>query len=350
MTDPGRNGLLAHLIGGFAANRHEDLASDALAYLLNGSDVAMAAVAAIAAAIGVSADPVRVSTQRADADTAARPDLAFTDRDGTPVVLGEVKFDAGLTDNQPATYLRMTGGLVLFIVPARRIESLWPEVCDRAAAVGAVTSTAATGEVRAATVTGAATLAMVSWTALIGRLRTAVSLNDPAWAGDLEQLAVLTGRFEADGFIPFGGDELTADTGRRIMQLGTIVDALTDRTSADSGGWINTTRLRGTPTRGAYIRYINFGVLAGGVSWDAGRWGAPHATPLHLRINRQGNSPDPDGSTARRSSSSSAPSTAPAGKPPSPNPTRSSPCGSLPDWNGTRSLTTCPARSGGSPT
>jgi hypothetical protein len=51
-------------------------------------------------------------------------------------LLIEAKFWAGLTENQPVTYLRSSldsgqPGCLLFVMPAARLETVWPELVRR---------------------------------------------------------------------------------------------------------------------------------------------------------------------------------------------------------------------------
>jgi len=59
-----------------------------------------------------------------------RPDLTGRSAANTKVFFGEVKFDAGLTVQQPCGYLEALppGGLLLFIAPKRRRVELWGEL------------------------------------------------------------------------------------------------------------------------------------------------------------------------------------------------------------------------------
>ena len=66
-----------------------------------------------------------------------RVDLVGFDEHGDESALIEVKFWAGLTDNQPVTYLERLRtddkpAVLLFVAPRARLETLWPEVLRRA--------------------------------------------------------------------------------------------------------------------------------------------------------------------------------------------------------------------------
>ena len=114
----------------------ERVATESLRHILQRSEAARHALEQMLSAAGVEVDSLaRVETE-VSGEEGERVDLVCYDGYGTKRVLIEAKFWAGLTDNQPNTYL---GGLpedthsaLLFVAPAQRIETLWPELCRRA--------------------------------------------------------------------------------------------------------------------------------------------------------------------------------------------------------------------------
>ena len=72
---------------------------------------------------------LRFRTQNWLADDQAIPDLVGNTQDGVQVLVVEAKFWAGLTANQPVTYLKRLPaerpGLLLFIAPEDRADNLW---------------------------------------------------------------------------------------------------------------------------------------------------------------------------------------------------------------------------------
>lgn len=96
------------------ARSPEDVATESLAYILNASPSAVSGLTQLASQwVPAAGRPVVSVRSQAGEDGGARPDLELSDASGTPVILFENKFWAGLTDNQPSTYLerlRETGG------------------------------------------------------------------------------------------------------------------------------------------------------------------------------------------------------------------------------------------------
>lgn len=285
--------LLAHLVHEFSSNRREDLATEALAHVLRQSPAARRALESLTTAVGVDANLVRFSTQQADAASASRPDLAAYDTDGNLQLLIEAKFGAGLTSNQPHEYLRQTDGAVLVVAPARRLETLWPELRRRAEQLGPLEVEVRAGDTRWSRVDRRVTLALTSWRGLLDPIMTAVAAQDAGTLGDVEQLVALCDVFESEAFVPFTSEELTGEFGRRFMELIQIVDDLTARllTFAD----VNKNGLRATPGRGWYGQYLNFAGAATCLFVDADRWGKSGLTPLWFTVKSGfGTQHDPD--------------------------------------------------------
>ena len=114
----------------------EVAATAALRHILVQSESARNALGSMLLAAGVEVGSLtRFQTEAIGAE-GERVDLVCYDEHGAERVLIEAKFWAGLTDNQPNTYLARlpegTSSALLFVVPAQRIETLWPELCRRA--------------------------------------------------------------------------------------------------------------------------------------------------------------------------------------------------------------------------
>ena len=120
--------LLAHLTKNFAP-RPENVATEALGHILARSTSARNSLTPLLSRIGVS-ENLSYRTQQTEGDALARPDLTGRDAQGQDVVLMEAKFWAGLTDNQPNTYIGMLTNEVpstlCFLVPQGRMTSYGP--------------------------------------------------------------------------------------------------------------------------------------------------------------------------------------------------------------------------------
>src|SRR5262249_49788258 len=125
--------LFGHLVTRFGSAQAENLANEGLAYVLGRSAEARRLFLRFLERSGPTF-PIDVTfrTQAAEADGAI-PDLVGWDAAGAQGVIVEAKFWAGLTGQQPNGYLARlpAGGLLVFVAPALRFESLWPELLAR---------------------------------------------------------------------------------------------------------------------------------------------------------------------------------------------------------------------------
>ncbi len=109
-------------------------------------------------------------------------------------MLIENKFWAGLTPNQPAAYIKMLPddepGLLLFVVPPRRLHAIWPDLAASAALAelrlpppSNPYANALSGQV------GNRTLAVTSWQALLDQIEShARTSGEAAAVSDVGQL------------------------------------------------------------------------------------------------------------------------------------------------------------------
>ena len=127
--------LLAHLASKLSP-QPETVATEALCHILHNSEAARNALQEFLQSVGV--DVGRINTVWTEVSRVAgeRPDLSCMDGDGRERVLIELKFWAGLTANQPATYLSRLPddrpSALLVVIPSMRFETLWPELTGRA--------------------------------------------------------------------------------------------------------------------------------------------------------------------------------------------------------------------------
>lgn len=120
--------LLARVAPGLTT-QFENLATESLLYLLQRYGEAREAFVELASTVGYAGPrDLQFSTQ-VHMQHGNIPDLVGATEDGTNVLLVESKFWASLTPNQPTGYLDRlpadSEGMVLFIAPEGRYESLW---------------------------------------------------------------------------------------------------------------------------------------------------------------------------------------------------------------------------------
>lgn len=228
--------LLSYLLAG--SEREEVYATSALTYLLEQRrSYADALLADWSRQIGIALPQQLVFTAEIRADE-GRCDIAGQDTNGVIHLLLEGKFWAALTDNQPGTYLtvlrRATDqGMLMFVTPQARFETVWPELLRRAAISGHPTQGRATESQRLRFVKLEGTgciLSLTSWSAVLNALESeAVKAGDTNYVSDVHQFAALCERMDTTGFLPLQSADLNSTVGRRHIELRLLLDDLQKR-------------------------------------------------------------------------------------------------------------------------
>ena len=280
--------LFAHITPRLT-DRIEDVAVEALGYILSQSPAARNALTDTLKAGGIEVGSIDSVQTQVIGEERDRPDLVGFDEDRAERVLIEAKFWAGLTQNQPNQYLKRlpqdTPAALLFVAPAARLETLWPELRKRAEQEHELTVESETGDLRVAAVAGGERrLLLTSWAALLDRMATRSGANaDRAAEADIRQLRGLTARMDADAFLPWRSEDLGPEFARRMLGVAQLVDDATNRLKRD--GLVSTKGLRVTPWRTGYGRFISLGGVAlwFGIHFEG--WARHDDTPLWLSIN-----------------------------------------------------------------
>ncbi|MDB5310199.1 MAG: hypothetical protein JWO38_4401 [Gemmataceae bacterium] len=279
--------LFGHLVTRFGSTQAENLATEGLNYVLGRSTEARRLFLRLLEQTGrLFPGDVSFSTQAADAGGAI-PDLVGRDAAGVEAVIVEAKFWAGLTGRQPVAYLARlpVGGLLVFVAPVLRFEGLWPELTARCRNAGhAVEEVAGCGsDWRVAILADGRRLALTSWRAVLDGLQGGLHQAGEAMvAADVLQLRGLADRMDADAFLPIASEELTAATGRRIIQFCQLVDDAVARLR--SQGVADTSDGRSSSDRnGSYWRPFRIGPFGCNLVFDTVGWAA-RGVPLTLRI------------------------------------------------------------------
>src|SRR4051812_49503904 len=102
-------------------------------------------------------------------------------------------------------------------------------------------------------------LALTSWRSVLEGLHAGLQqAGETAAAADVLQLRGLADRMDADAFLPLASEELTAATGRRVVQFCRLVDDAVSRLK--SQGVADTTEARASADRnGSYWRPFRIG-------------------------------------------------------------------------------------------
>lgn len=280
-----QSSLLAHIVPMYG--KTELVATEALRYILQQSEAARKALEDMVRTGGARIGTLTRFETEVSGEEGERVDLVCSDRNRTERVLIEAKFWAGLTDNQPNTYIERLPeyghSALLFVVPAQRTENLWPELCRRAEANHTLSALSESGDLRCAAIDSSdRKMMLASWRAVLMQMDTRASIaGDRTVVRDIEQLRGLTERMDSDAFLPIHSDELGQDFPRRILNLVRLIDDATQRASAE--GWADTNGLRITPQWHGYGRYLR---LRGIVAWfgiNFQHWASNGSSPLWIQ-------------------------------------------------------------------
>jgi hypothetical protein len=197
-------------------------------------------------------------------------------------IVVENKFWAGLTENQPVTYIGElpagVAGLVLFVVPKARLQRVWDAV------VAQCRGKISVGDIRTHTTITFAELgqghylAATSWTALLDALSTSANLaGETERLNDIAQLQGLCKSMDEEEFLPLRGGELTnLDMARRIINFSDLAVEIAYK--AESQGLCK--RIKLAPYKYGLGTYIQIGEYRSWVGFDAFTWRRLGVSPI----------------------------------------------------------------------
>jgi len=240
---------------------------EALAFILRSYDAAHYGMMKLLRGIDPHMPHLWFQTQQADGDN--RPDMQGCEDEGRIHILVENKFWAGLTENQPVSYLRILAEYpqpttLLFVGPEDRKETLWRELHQRLIENEmSATKGATVGIFRIVSTSAGPILALTSWRALLDALEPRVA-DDKAARNDLLQLRALCEAADSDAFIPVSSAEVSDQrTPALILQLYTVVQTSIDL--AVNQGLLTVNGLRPQANWERIGRYARFGCDGGHV-------------------------------------------------------------------------------------
>ena len=259
LTMPQESTLLS-----FIAQHHytvlEDIATDALCFILSRSSSAREALSELMANAGHERVPIAEVQRQVTDDYGARPDLTCLDEDGKLVALIESKFWATLTSNQPVTYWEglpaNRPAVLLFLAPDNRVDqgTLWAELEGKLRDTGHELGDAnrRPGLISARAKSDQRRLMLTTWQLLLDRMaKKAGEEDDTQTCFEIAELQGLAAS-AIEGERPTRDEnlkQLIADAVRRLEQL----------------KWANTHRLWWGQSRGSYFGH--FLRLAGAMAW-----------------------------------------------------------------------------------
>ena len=182
-----------------------DVAVAALGHILSRSEAARGALESTLREGGTAVGSIARVGAEVIGGEGERSGPAGYDDEGAVRVLIEGMCWAGLTRSQPNGYFKRLPldrpAAVLFVAPATRLGTLWPELCRRADEQFTIIGATTPGDLRAATVSGGERrLMLTSWGALLELMERVVGgAGDGETEADIGQLRGMIGRMDAGG-------------------------------------------------------------------------------------------------------------------------------------------------------
>ncbi|MEX2372603.1 MAG: hypothetical protein WD800_02255, partial [Dehalococcoidia bacterium] len=249
--------------------RHpENAASAALEIILHRSPATMTGLIEVLQRAGVDEIEFAHIERESTGEAGDRPDFSIRDGAGLERAIIEAKFGAGLTENQPNTYLARLStdkpSCLLFLCPDSRIEALVYEAKARVedadpTAAGVVASLEGMRTVRFA---DGRRIAVLGWRHLLTSLsRHASAAADDAAVQDLAQLAGFVDQMDAAEFRPLHAEHLSQEVANVVLSLQGVIDDVVVRAREDdiaTDTWGN---------RGTAHYYGSYLTLAGFEFW-----------------------------------------------------------------------------------
>lgn len=258
--------MLANLVSSFPGNT-ENIATEGLRHVFDHSDASVEALNDVAGSGVRNLQPVEKVLTQVVGEDGTQPDLVGLDENLAERVHVEVKFWASLTKNQPIGYLNRLPAdgpaLLMFLAPADRVASLWPQLRRRVKKAGHELEEI-DSERRCLRLSGTHKhLMVVSWDGLLDAM--AARSRDGGEIGvetEIRQLRSLAKYANSGRFTPIGKREPLVPGQDRIRQYKGLIDAATERGIVQE--WVSRKGLRATPREHGWGRYIR---VSGAVVW-----------------------------------------------------------------------------------
>lgn len=216
--------------------------------------------------------------------TKERPDMVGVDKDGNEKIICEMKFYAGLTQNQPLTYLdrlkQAQGDCLVFVCPKARITSLWGKLnelcCERNIEEVSECCVKVDGVY----------MAIVTWTEIINYLKQIASVSAPELTADIKQLEGYCEQLDEEAFVPFSGEELTAENAIRAERFYAVIDETMNLLMVDKQLKTFANKLKATAYRKGYTRSLYVDDMTISLNYDRDLWKSTSSveTPFWVAI------------------------------------------------------------------
>lgn len=276
--------VFSHIVQKRLSQENENVATEALAFVLRSHEAAHNGMMKLLRGVDPHMPRLWFRTQQNDGNN--RPDMQGCDDEGQIHVFVENKFWAGLTENQPVSYLRILAEYVqptilLVVGPEDRKETLWRELNQRMVDDKiSGTKDTAVGIFRIVTTSTGPILALTSWRALLAALEPEVA-DDKSARSDLLQLRALCEAADSDAFVPISSAEVSDQRiPALILQLNPVVKTSVDL--AVTAGFLTVNGLRPQASWERIGRYARFPAAGIWLGTHFDYWKKHGFTPLWL--------------------------------------------------------------------
>lgn len=240
--------LLCHIANSVGTST-EDIATMSLHYILQNSQVAKETLLDfIGTELGIEFEQELHFEIQSCGENKERPDMSLKNITNDDILLFEMKFWAGLTDNQPNAYIdrlkKNNGKGLIFVCPNSRVISLSDEV--------ATLANYERQQGRLLQKKDFPPILIMSWEELINSLETC--LQSEPFYNDLLQLKGLTGEMNNQDFRPFSSFDLSFDMATRIIDYYRVIDKVADCLIIHN--ICNSKGLQAAPQKDGYCRYL----------------------------------------------------------------------------------------------
>lgn len=267
----------------------ENVATEALLYILKQHKEAWPALHRHFLRTGIDLPIDVIFRSQAWGEDQSQPDLIATDKDGVPVLIIEAKFWAGLTPNQPVTYLRRLvfnkPGILCFLCPGMRLSTLFGKLDNRCNASGIHLESPLELDVeyRSARLNSSHALCVISWGAVMSVLiREAETLGNNMLLGDTNQLDGLCSHMDSEAFLPLHPQDVSSDIGRRVQHFASLVDSVVYEFADNHGADIAGLSTGGSQSDyGRYFKLNEFGMF---LKYSPRLWSRYGETPIWIEV------------------------------------------------------------------
>jgi len=275
--------VLGHLVHRIGVHQQENLATEALGFILANSLAASRAFTKFACQIGFSCPgDLRFETQRGGLEDCI-PDMKCYAAQGRLRVTVENKFWAELTKNQPVTYLREfqdeCPAALLFVAPEARLPLVWKEVVQRCEEQNIpVKDARSTPAMTYAHICGEHFMAATSWRCLLDALYSEVPLPEETdCRNDIIQLRGLCDMMDQEEILPLGKNEISdQQTALRIVNFIDLAHAIVDQATGQPCA-----RSHLKYGSGAYLDIANYRAWVGFGAWT---WHQNGISPIWVQF------------------------------------------------------------------